>query len=344
MDLESRMQVLTESEYVRLASNVWWPRVMRKRPTGARREILAWLLSTAQIEDLGPIAGKMSYDEILSKTQEFETTFAGRGLQLHKSQLEDTDGNGVDLAVKWSGDIGAYMGYWPQKQATKLLKNGALSTSLAYDGVPFFALNHLVNPGNPAGTTFSNIFTGASGNPAGGVGDTGYPGACPIDDSQDVDTALSNLSKIVAYIRSIKMPNGVDPRYLKPVGFLAPPRMQQRIVQLTNAKFIAQPIGSSGGSGDVEAVIKSFGFNEPMIADELAGFESDTTCFLVCEQLSSSQLGGLVYIEREPFAINYYTGATLPDFNRENMLEWQVLGRYGSGYGHPFTIFKIKGS
>ncbi|MDX6479502.1 MAG: hypothetical protein QOG85_12 [Gaiellaceae bacterium] len=120
--------------------------------------------------------------------------------------------------------------------------------------------------------------------------------------------------------------------------------MQQRVVQLTNAKFIAQAIGAAGGSGDVEAVIRSFGFTEPTIADELAGFENDTTSFLVCEQLSSSQLGGLVYLEREAFSITYYTGATLPDFNRQNLLEWLTQGRYGSGYGHPFTIFKLKGS
>jgi hypothetical protein len=209
------MQVVTENEYVRLASNVWWPRVMKKRPTGARREILSWLLSTAQIEDTGPSGGKMSFDEILSKTQEYETGFAGRGLRLQKAQLEDTDGNGVDLAVKWSGDIGSYMGYWPQKQAAKLLKNGHNADALCYDGRPFFDASHLVNPGDAGVGTFSNVFTGAASG--------SYPGACVIDDSVAMDTALTNLSKAVAYIRGIKMPNGEDPRFLKPVMLLAPP-------------------------------------------------------------------------------------------------------------------------
>lgn len=336
MDLESRMQVITENEYARLQSRLWWSRVMRKKTTGARREILAWLLTTAQIEDTGPLGGKVSFDELLSAMTEYETKFAGRGLRIHKSQLEDTDGNGVDLAAKWSGDIGAYMGYWPQKQAVKLLKEGHLATSKSYDNVPFFSSSHPFNPFNTNLGTFSNVFTGAASG--------SYPGACPIDDSQSLDVAVVNLAKMIAYIKSIKMPNGEDPRFLNPVGLVVPPRMQQRAVQLTNAKFIAQAATGGAGSADVEAVIASFGFTQPIVADEFAGFESDTTGFIICEELNTTQLGGLLYLEREPFSIQYYSGAQLPDLRRMNLLEWLTNGRYAAGYGHPYTIFKFKGS
>lgn len=336
MDLESRMQVITENEYVRLAKNSWWPRVMRRKTTGARREIFTWLLTTAQIEDTGPLGGKMGYDELLAKQTEVETGFAGRGLRVHKSQFEDTDGNGVDLAVKWSGDIGAYMGYWPQKQAVKLLKNGHSSTSVSYDGVPFFSAAHPVNPFDTGVGTFANVFTGASSG--------SYPGACPIDDSVTVDVALTNLTKIYSYIESIKMPNGVDPRFLTPSAIIAPPRMRGRVTQLLNAKTIAQPATGGAGSADVEALIQSFGFEAPTFAQELAGFENDTTFFVACQELNSTQLGGLVFVEREQFKINYYTGAQLPDFNRNNQLEWQVQGRYGAMYGHPYVLFKCKAS
>lgn len=343
MDLESRMQVITENDYARLSSNLWWSRLMKKKTTGARRELLAWLLSTAQIVDTGPKGGKVGYDEILSQMTEFETTFAGRGLKIHKSQLEDTDGDGADAAMKWSGDIGAYMAYWPQKQCVKLLKNGHLTDSKSYDAVEFFSKAHPVNPQNTGKGTFANLFSGAAAStPSTDPNDAGYPGACPIDDSVSVDVALANLSKIVAYIEGIKMPNGEDPRFLRPVGILAPPRMRQRVVQLTNAKFIAQAASSGGGSGDVEALIQSFGFSQPILAQELSGFESDTTFFLICEELSSTQLGGLVYIEREAFKIQYYTGAQLPDLARMNELEWLTQGRYAAGYGHPFCLFKCK--
>lgn len=334
MDLESRMQVITENEYAKLASNLWWPRLMRKKTTGARRDILAWLLSTAQIDDTGPQGGKMFYDEVLAQMTEYETTFAGRGLRLAKSQLEDTDENGVAMAVKWSGDVGSYMAYWPQKKLVKLVKDGHLAASQSYDKVPFFSASHPVNPFDTGKGVYANLFTGvASGS---------YPGACPIDDSVTVDVALVNLAKVFAYIESIKMPNGEDPRFLRPRCILHGPRMRRRVTQLTKAKYIAQAAASGGGSADIEAVVNDFDFDSPICAAELAGYESDTTWFVVCEELNTSQLGGFLYIEREAFSINYYTGAQLPNLNRTNLLEWQTQGRYAAGYGHPFTIFKVK--
>lgn len=341
MDLESRMQLTTENQYVRMASGLWYPKFMKTRSTTARRDILAWLLSTAQIEDAGPKGGKISYDEVLAQMTEYETTFANRGLRMHKSELEDSDGQGVGAAVKWSGDIGAYMSYWPQKQAVKLIQNGEAAASKSYDNVPFFSKLHPVNPQDPGGKTFANLFKDAAAStPTTDPNDAGYPGACPIDDSVTLDVAMTNLSKVVAYIRSIKMPNGVDPRFLKPEAILGPPRLQQRIVQLTNAKFIAQAAASGGGAADVEALVRSFGFVEPTIADELAG--DDTTWYIACREMNESEIGGLLYIEREAFAITYYSGGTLPDFNRQNQLEWQVQGRYAAGYGHPYTLFKVK--
>lgn len=348
MDFESNMQVITESEYQRFSQNLWWSKFMKVRPSSSRRELVTWLLSTAKIEDAETSGGKMVFEDIVSKYTEYENKNAIGGLKLKRQQLEDLDGNGLDIAAAWSAQIGAYMGYWPQKQLVALIKNGATSGYNSYDGVTFFSNAHLINPADSSVGTFANIFTGAAAStPTTDPNDAAYPGACPIDDTQTVDVALQNLSKVVSYIRSIRMPNGEDPRFLRPRAILAPPRMQQRVTQLTNAKFIAQAASSGGGSGDVEALIASFGFTEPVIADELAGFESDTTWFLACEEMSSSQLGGFVYVDREPFKINYYTGAgggtgVDAQLNRMDELEWHCKGRNVAGYGHPYVFFKIK--
>jgi phage major head subunit gpT-like protein len=342
-DFESRMQAITENEYARFGANLWWSKIANRRPTGARREIIAWLLSTARIEKLDGKrgGGSMRFDDIVSTYTEFEAEPAGAGLQLEKAQLEDTDGNGLEIGAKWAGDIGAYMSYWPQKQTVKLLKEGHLSTSLGYDAQIFFSAAHPVNPFNTGAGTFQNIFTGAASG--------SYPGACPIDESVSLDVAIVNLAKMFAYIKSIKMPNGDDPRFLKPTQLVVPPRLQQRAVQLTSAKFIAQAAVTGGGSADVEALIRSFGFVEPIVADELSGFESDTTFFLATQEMSSSQLGGIVYVDRLPFSITYYTGeggGTGVDaiLRRADLLEWQCKGRNVAGYGHPYTLFKCKGS
>lgn len=342
IDLESRMQIITEREYARFGQNLWWQNVARLRPSTGRREIVTWLLSTAMIKDQGK-GGNIRFDDLVSTYTEFENKFSGAGLKLTRANLEDTDGGGVDLAAQWSSDIGAYMGYWPQKQVVHALKNGhtaALYTG--YDGKAFFATDHPVNPFNTAAGTFQNIFTGgavaASGNtPA-------YPGTCPIDDSQDLDDALVNLGKIFSYVASIRMPNGEDPRYLRPRLILAPPRMYPRVVQLTSAKFLAQVAGAGAGSADVEAVIKALGFATPVMVDELAGFESDTTFFVACEQIASSQLGALIYSEREPYRINYYGTQDQVALNRMQELEWHCIGRNTIAPGHPYLLFKCKGS
>lgn len=342
MDLESNMQVITEQEYNRFSNNLWWQKLAKLRSISGRREVVTWLLSTAQIKDQGK-GGNIAFDDLVAQYTEYEVKYAGAGLKLRRAQLEDTDGNGMELAGQWSRDIGAYMGYWPQKQLVHVLKNGqTASLYTGYDQKAYFATDHPVNPFNLSAGTYANILTGS---PAGASGNTpAYPGALRIDDGVTTEVALQNLGQLFSYIASIKMPNGEDPRYLRPNAIYCCPRMFPRVVQLTSAKFLAQTAGSAGGSGDVEALIKALGFATPTMVDELAGFESDTTYYVGCEQIASSQLGAIVYLERQPFAINYYGTVDQAQLGRAQELEWQCQGRNSVAPGHPYLLFKCKGS
>jgi phage major head subunit gpT-like protein len=336
LKLEDRMQVIIEREYARLTADLWWQSVARVRPSTGRKELITWLLSTAQIKDMGQ-GGNMAFDDLVATYTTIENKHAGGGLRLKKDRFEDTDGGGMDIAAQWSSDMGNYMAYWPQKQVTHLLKNGhTASLYTGYDGKALFATDHPYNQFRVGLGTFQNIFTGAASG--------AYPGACPIDESVTADVALTNLSKILAYIATIKMPNGEDPRFLRPEALIVPPRLLARAVQLTSAKFLAGAASSGGGGMDVEALIKALGYATPKVADELAGFESDTTFFVVCKQVAQSQLGAAVYQEREPFYINFYGAMTESQLNRMDELEWQCKGRNAVSAGHPFLIFKCKGS
>jgi phage major head subunit gpT-like protein len=331
-DLESRMRVIQENEYLRLSSKLWWDRCTKVLPSQSRREIITWILNTAQIEDQGD-GGNIAYDTMMLQETEFSPRTAGKGLKLRRQQFEDLDGNGVQLATEWVAQMGAQHAYWPQKTVATLLRDGHLATSLAYDGKPFFATDHPVNPKKPSLGTYKNLLTGGD--------------AAPIDVSQTADVALANLSKVFSHIASFKMPNGEDPRFLRPSGILCGPKLFPRAVQLTNARFIAQAAATGGGGADVEALITALGYGQPICADELAGYESDTTFFVICEQVTGSQLGGLVYLDREAFSIRYYTGrggGTGVDaiLDRHDELEWHSSGRNAGGYGHPFTIIKVK--
>lgn len=344
MDLESRMEVISEREYTRLTSNLWWKMVARPRTTGARRDVILWLLSTAMIRDQGK-GGNIAFEDIVSQYTEVETDEAGDGLKLKKNQLEDTDGNGVDLAAQWSGDIGAYMAYWPQKRTSQFLKTAEqVGVFTGYDKLPFFSKTHPVNPFRTAAGTYANLFGGAPVAAPGDGSGIYYPGACPIDDSVTLDVALQNLTKIISYVTSIRMPNGEDPRGLRLKSLLVSPRLFPRAVQLTGAKFIAQAVGGLGvGSTDVEGLIKALGFATPVQADELAGYEDDKTFFVIAEQLATSQLGGVLYTEREAFKIDYYGTVDQALLGRSRELEWQCHGRNGISAGHPYLVFKCKG-
>lgn len=333
-DFESNMQALTENEYSRMASNLWWKNIVKVRPSSSKRERLAWLLSTAKIEDLG-LGGNMPFEDLVAISTEYVNLNSGAGLKLQRNQLEDLDGNGLDLASKWSTDIGAYMAYWPQKQLVKAI----LANGTCYDGGAFFATNHPVNPRNTGVGTYSNLLAYAT---------------YKIDDTVTVDVALANLGKAFAAIRSVKMPNGDDPRFLVPTALVVPPRMVPRAQQLTNAKFIAQAANSGGGAGDVEAIVNNWGFKPPIEAVELSNAmtgvsDGDTTYYIAVQEMTATQLGAFTYFDREPFRITYYTGnggGTGVDaiLDRARELEWHCQGRNVLGLGHPFLFFKVAGS
>jgi len=339
-DLESRMRVVIENEFSRLLTNSWWKKVATTRNSESKRELITFLLSTANIERVG--TGQVNYLDIEAAYTELVNDFAGAGLRLKEEQFDDLDGNGIQLAAKWASDIGALMGYWPQQEVARFLKT-AHTDFIGYDKLAFFHAAHLTNPNNAALGTYANLFTGASS------GD--YPGAVPIHEigsgAVPADVALQNLAKLQAYVAGFKMPNGITPRMLRLKGLIVPPKMFPRAVQLTNAKFIVQAGGASGaGSSDVEALVKNLGFAEPIQADELAGYENETTYFAVCEQVQSTEVGGVIYQERKPFKVNFYSGndGANVELARSGEYEWICKGRNAVGAGHPYLLLKCKGA
>lgn len=336
-DLESNMRTITSREYDRLLSRLWWTTVCRLGPnSGAKRERVSWLLDTARIQPTGK-GGNVEFEDIVAQTTEVEHGNAAAGLKIKKEQFEDIDGAGIDYAAHWSRQMGAYAAYWPQK----ILAKQILANLPTYDGRPFFDDAHPVNPFNPAAGTFANVFTGA----ASGI----YPGVLPIDTSVAVDVAVNNIAKAIAYIASIKMPNGEDPRFLRLAHLIVPPALVARAQQITNAKYIAQVAafgGNAGGSGDVEAVIRNFGLGQPIEAAELGSAfgGSDTTYYLAMEEITSNELGAFAYINREPFSVLYYGPQTDPQLARIREYQWTTEGRNSIMNGHPYLLFQCEGA
>lgn len=329
-DLESNMRIIGAREYQRLSSNLWWTKVAKRMPSTAKKERINWLIDSAKIEKTIPGGGQISFEDIVSQTTEFENENAAAGLKLKKEQLEDTDGNGVQLATHWARQIGAYAAYWPQQMVADAIK----ANPVTYDGKVFFATDHPVNPFKASAGTFANRFTGA----ASGI----YPGALPIDTSVSLDTALANLAKAVAYVASIKMPNGKTPRFLRLSAIIVPPALMARAVQLTSAKFIAQAAGSAAASADVEKLIAYLSLGMPVQADELGSAfgGSDTTYYLAMQEITSDELGAFCYCDREAFATVYHGPMTDAELAKTRVFEWTNEGRNTVGPGHPYNLFR----
>jgi phage major head subunit gpT-like protein len=338
MDFESNMRVLVENEYARFQDprNTWWDLVARVRPSMTRRELIAWFLSTAQIYDQGEGGGNFRFQDPVMLETEFTPTTAGAGLRIKRQQFEDIDSNGIDggaglqAGALWSRDMGAQFGYWPQLRVAELLKDG--ETGEGYDGEPFFDTAHPLNGVDDSNGTYSNLLVGA-----------GYR----IDSSVDADDAAVNLATVYKAIRSIKMPNGVQQRMLRPAGILCGPALYPRVSQLLDAKYIAAVAGSGAGSMDITGYMSRMGYGKVTEAPELVESEYDSSYFVVVEQLGSSELGALVYLQREPFGIRYYTGrgggiGIDAQLDRLDQLEWHASGRNGVGYGHPYLLIKVK--
>jgi phage major head subunit gpT-like protein len=327
-DLETRIRVITEQSYDLLTRELWWQAVTKELSSVSKTEVVTWLLDSAVIEYVNRFGGEVEFADILAQTTNFTALAATAGLKLNRAQLEDHDGNGVQLAAHWARTIGQYAAYWPQKQVAAAIRDGAQSTSLAYDGQVFFSAAHPLNPFDTSLGTYDNdIVANITATPS---------------------EAFAALQAAFALIRAVKMPNGEDPRGLRPRQLIVPPALQTIATQLTSAKFIAQAAASiGGGSADVDAVIAGWQLAPPIVADELgAGYTngSDTTFYIATAQIAGDDLGALTYVNREPFSVVFNGEMTDAELARRNELQWITRGRNIVGYGHPYLLWRCTSS
>jgi len=341
-DLESRMQTITVDAYKTALAKLWWQRVAAQKSSVSKKEVFTWLISTAMLRKME--IGTAHFEDMLSAYMEIENDFVSDGLKLSRPQLEDVvngvpGGEGLNVASRWSRDIGVQAAYWPQKSVAHAILDGAAATSLAYDGLTFFNTGHYVNGVDSSDGTFSNIL-----NP------TTVGHATRIDAAVTIDAAIENLAACRSHLAAIKMPNGKDPRNLQIKAILHPPAIRSRVVQICYGSLVAQDATSGGGgSADVAPVVKDWMLEKPLEAPELgASFQSvagnagsDTSYYILAgEGPADDELGALVYQERQPFGVIYNDGMTDAELARTQELQWLSQGRNAVGYGHPYLLFR----
>lgn len=344
VNFETRMKRIADASYKARLVNLWWRNVAVDETTTGRKTILTWLLDTARITAQDD--GEFSHEDMFAVQHEYEVTFAGNAHEVNKTEFDDDDRS--EMAYKttaaWSAQTAVGFAYWPQRLVSDVLKYGDSNPLIkAYDNVQFFSASHLVNPLRPELGLYANLFTGAASG--------AYPGALPIDESVTVDVALANLVKLRTYFAGLLSTNGVDPRMLVFDKIIVPPAVYPRANLLLNASTIAAvAAGGVGGSTDMTAYVKTLaGLGQPIEALEMGGNMpggSNTTYFVTFKYMDSNptDLGALLYVTREPFAIRYHGVMDDAKLSRINKMQWVSRGRNTVATGHPFLIAKVKGT
>jgi len=344
-DFMSNISTISERSYQGKLENLHYPLFTKTRPTNAKKEHLAWLISTARLRKNG-FGGNVSYESLSQVKMAMTVSNFQAGVEFEENEFTDKDGHGIDGAGEWAQQVGADIAYYPQREVITLLLHG--ETGLCYDAKAMFATDHPNHPLVAGVGTFSNLFAGAAYdiNPA----------------NATLDQALDVLSTVKKNITAIKMPNGVDPRFLTVAGILCPPALTGRLTQMTQSKFIASASnGAGGGTTDVEAYIRQQGYGPVTELAELGASQSydyedpdtgvvtsvsgsDSAFYVLAREAAQSEIGAMMWLEREPVMIQAFNrfnngGA---EYAEKRIMRWLAQGRSGAAYGLPYHIFKVR--
>lgn len=313
-----------DNEYLRLAAseNLWWDKIAKRRTTATKKEIITMLFASARIRETDS-AGHVPYEDIAAHYMEIETKYASAAFKVTRDQLEDVvngvvGGEALELGSEWAEQIGAQMAYYPQEKVVEFLANG--ESIVGYDKVPFFATNHKNHPLDASRGTYSNLLTDAKYQIA------------PSDDSEDI---LAALRETFAYMATLKMPNGVQPRFIRPEGILCGPHLAPSIANAIDAKFIA----SGSGSEDKTALVQKLGYALPIQADELSNFDG---YYVIARQLQSSKIGALIHMTRRPFDMRTFSPMTELELSKTDEFDYLTKGKQSVSPGHPYLLFRIR--
>jgi hypothetical protein len=350
LDINTRLESLITGNWQRAVKHAGaWGKVMKARPGQGKLEILTWLLDTVGIYPQGN-GGKMRFDDMTALQTEIVITNFGSGLRLTSNEVKDNQleknpkVGAMDYADKWARDRGAEGVLFPRKNMFSLI--GAGGTATTYDGLSFFNTAHPIDPGKPSGATFSNILDVAT---VGGSCDISVTGSS-AGSINDLATAGENLGRALGYIGSLTFNAAGTPRYLVPRGVLVPTTLDYRARQLLG---VSSDGAFGGGNAGAELISMSSNVLESYGLDVISAPEVNTinttnstpnAYYIYVEDTISDELGALIMSEREAFELQGYPDVSSARANRSQMWEWNLIGRYGFQYGHPYLLFQVLAS
>jgi phage major head subunit gpT-like protein len=339
-NLRTTVRFTEVNEYVRIAQNLQYQKFTKVLPSTTLTQKYLQMLEGAVIRDYGQDGGSVRFEDQAFGEQSFTNHVFKSGWRESEFKFKDLDANGnvggegIQLLTQWTKQVTARAAYQPQHLVITALRAGTGTTMTTdngnsfalkcFDGKALFAADHPYNFRRTSLGTYCNLFLGAPGSGAGGANNIGFkPIAGPFKknsttgeweydagSSVSIEDGYNNLWDTIVALSAIKMADGKTPRYLKPSGIIAGPKLRKALVTILNAQFIsAQSSGTGGGAQEIKGVITKLGLSEPIILDEFAGIgtNEEYDWYLVCEEnLASSELGCLNIGIYEPWQTKFY--------------------------------------
>lgn len=321
MRVEENMRAIQENVYATALANPWAKRFYKEITSDASAEHL-FLLMTGGAMEYGTEGNREYISQAIKQIDLVPKFFTVPGLELLKSELDDSNGAGLAKAQQWASDTAVKAATFAQRK----LAAAFIANPLCYDGKAFFAVDHPCMPGDTSFGVWANDFTGAAS------GD--YPGHGNITGA-DVAADNATIGKMLAYIRGIKGPDGVTCLNLEPYALIASPTKYRIALNAVKAQFI----GGTAGTTDFKATVDDFGL-ELVRAGELAG---DPSYYIAC-RIAGSDVGPWIWLNREAPNTSYYGPMNDAQLSRMDKFQWGMRGRAVMGPGRPHFMFRAKAS
>lgn len=344
--IDTRLVSIVSSAWARRqAAGMWWKRIARTRPSETGTEFIQWLLETARLHPMD-MGGRNVYSDFAAVNFSITNTEIGDDLKLKAIEILNALGgqngaerNALVLSEVWGRQMGMQGAYWPQLQTAGIMVQGAnIGTSgtavtgvpaiaaTSYDGLSFFNTGHFINPvtkqttGGPSGDgTFTNLFYGRPMTP-------------------------DNYKLIGAYIESIPGPDGIS-RKIKPRIVCSGSDNRFTVNQMLNARseFFTDPNNATGSAAATNITKILYDTDAPVIDPDLNVYGAQAgTWWIAAELMEDDQLGGVIYQERLPFALNSYSPQSDVVLAQQESFEWKFRGWNRVSTGHPFLLYCVR--
>lgn len=318
--VQDNMRLVSENAFGAIGATLQYDKIATTI-TDQAAEVRLILPIDSETIDYNVDEGYIAFSRLEETSMVFNYQHDTKGLKVTRSEFTDGD-YGAKRCADWAKNIGILAAYTPERKTWDLVVSNPVGQ---LDGLTLFHNAHPLNPKQLATGTYTNRFYGAAA-----AGSPNNPGACPIDTSVAADVALANLGKAISGVTQVKAANGITPRRLRVKYIIVNAGLEARARQLTGAAFL--------NNSDVGPIVANQGLQVVMVPE----LPINTTYYLAVEEVAGSEIGAVVFWEREAFSIHYIDGLTDAQLSAANELHWHGRGREAVFPGLPYKIFRVE--